>query len=441
LSQQQDPAQPLSAGQAPGQVPGVAAYRSFLFADLRGYTSFIERAGNAAGVELLDDYLQIVRKCVSAHEGAEIKVEGDGFHAVFPSASAAVMCGLEITAAAAEASAARPDRPMNVGIGIHAGEAVETADGFIGSAVNIASRVCAAAPAGEVLVTSTVRGITHASIAVTFIPRGRRRLKGIADPVELFAVAGPGKEVARRRGPTLPRWAYGLAGVAGAIALLLLGAYMVGVFGWPAASVPPTGAPTPAITAPPLVFGALEIGEHQAREFQPPFSLQVGETGWTAYRVQSDAVGLTRDEVPTGNLDIGKIRGLLTEPCNPEGPAVSAGETPEDLIDAIKGLLYVDAEPEKELTVGDYEGKSISFVVNSGAMAACGGFGPGDVGIFKIGTENWSASPGEFVTLRAIDVNGETVSMLLSGSDPSGSVQSNQAFFDRADQIVQSLEF
>ena len=75
---------------------GASAYRCFLFADLRGYTSFIERAGNAAGVALLDEYLSIARSSVAQHDGAEVKVEGDGFHAVFPSASSAVMCGLAI---------------------------------------------------------------------------------------------------------------------------------------------------------------------------------------------------------------------------------------------------------------------------------------------------------------------------------------------------------
>ena len=49
-------------------------------------------------------------------------------------------------------------------------------EGFIGSAVNMAARVCAAAAPGEVLVTGTVRGITRASIDVGFASRGKQRL-------------------------------------------------------------------------------------------------------------------------------------------------------------------------------------------------------------------------------------------------------------------------
>ena len=74
------------------------------------------------------------------------------------------------------------------GVGVHAGEAVETAEGYIGRAVNIAARLCAAAQPGEVLVSSTVKGITQASISVGFLPRGRRRLKGIEDPILVYAV-------------------------------------------------------------------------------------------------------------------------------------------------------------------------------------------------------------------------------------------------------------
>src|ERR687898_868185 len=100
------PADPVTERVATGAP--ASTYRCFLFADLRGYTSFIERAGNAAGVALLEEYLAITRAAVAEHHGAEIKVEGDGFHAVFPSASSAVVCGLAIVDAAERANATHP---------------------------------------------------------------------------------------------------------------------------------------------------------------------------------------------------------------------------------------------------------------------------------------------------------------------------------------------
>jgi YVTN family beta-propeller protein len=162
--------------------------RGFLFADLRDYTAFLERHGAAAAAELLDRYRTIVRAAVLRHRGSEIKTEGDSFYVVFPSVSAAVQCGLSIVAGANDANSEPQDQPIRVGVGIHAGETVETGEGYVGSAVNIAARVCAQAEAGEVLVTDTVRALTQTVLPVRFVSRGRRHLKGIAEPVALFAV-------------------------------------------------------------------------------------------------------------------------------------------------------------------------------------------------------------------------------------------------------------
>ncbi len=78
---------------------------------------------------------------------------------------------------------------FEVGVGVHAGEAIDTAEGLVGSAVNVAARVCALAGPGEVLVTDMVRSLAGNVIPVTFVSRGRHRLKGVAETIELFAVA------------------------------------------------------------------------------------------------------------------------------------------------------------------------------------------------------------------------------------------------------------
>jgi outer membrane protein assembly factor BamB len=120
--------------------------------------------------------------------GAEIRTEGDSFYVVFPSASGAVLGGLAILAAAAAAAHSDPAESFNVGIGVHAGETAEHGEGPIGSAVNIAARVCAQARPGELLVTDTVRSLTRTRLTVRFTPRGSPTLKGIREPIPLFAV-------------------------------------------------------------------------------------------------------------------------------------------------------------------------------------------------------------------------------------------------------------
>jgi branched-chain amino acid transport system substrate-binding protein len=162
--------------------------RGFLFADLRGYTDFVERRGAAAAAALLTRYRALARDAIGRFGGAEIKTEGDSFYVVFDSVSSAVRCGLAITADARAAGDEHPDQPIRVGVGIHAGETIEADGGYVGSPVNIAARICAQARPGEVLVSETVRALTRTLLPVEFKSRGRRELKGIAEPIQLFAV-------------------------------------------------------------------------------------------------------------------------------------------------------------------------------------------------------------------------------------------------------------
>jgi class 3 adenylate cyclase len=53
--------------------------RGFLFADLRGYTQFVEKHGDKAASELLSAYRAVVRAAVAEFRGAEIRTEGESF--------------------------------------------------------------------------------------------------------------------------------------------------------------------------------------------------------------------------------------------------------------------------------------------------------------------------------------------------------------------------
>ncbi len=267
----------------------------FLFADLRGYTAYAEQRGDAAAADLLDRYRVLVRNVVAQTGGAEIRTEGDSFYVVFPSASRAVAGGLAIVAAAHEATAADPTHSIEVGIGIHAGEAEERPDGYVGSAVNLAARVCSVAQPGEVLVTETVRVLTRTSGRYRFTARGKPTLKGIVEPVALFRVDPMGEAAHGARPRTLPRVRIVSAG-----ALLLASALVfVGVAfvarGSSRATPPPgpsTGAGAGAALSPsasslktgssplPLIGGQNEPGTHCSTTFKPTVCLTLPE-GWS----------------------------------------------------------------------------------------------------------------------------------------------------------------
>jgi class 3 adenylate cyclase len=222
--------------------------RGFLFADLRGFTRYVDAHGDHAAAQLLDRYRTLVRGAVASFRGAEIKTEGDSFYVVFDSASAAVRCGLAIVQAAAASAEGTADA-IQVGVGVHAGETVETAEGYVGSAVNIAARLCAQAKAGELVVSETVRSLTRTYLDVEFEPLGTRRLKGLDEPIRIDRVVPRGSTSLRARHPQRRGvgrlWVAGVAAVALVVVVAVAGAMVL-----QGARTVPTVPPSLAVVAP-----------------------------------------------------------------------------------------------------------------------------------------------------------------------------------------------
>ena len=308
-------------------------YRGFLFADLRGYTADVERHGDRAASALLDTYRALVRGQVAAHAGAEIKTEGDSFYVVFGTARRAVQCALDIVAAADEYNAAKPAFPIRVGVGVHAGEVVEGSEGYVGSAVNLAARICSIAHAGDVLVSGTVRDLTRAGQNVEYVARGTRRFKGVREPIAIYAARPSGAPSAPRTGSRLPTRApsgrsLGALGLALAVGLLafagaiLFGDQLLGL-GGAAEQATPT-AKTSATTA-----GGASEGP----------SLSAAPSDGTAFPNAAEAALLARldpalvrscgraepaDSPPVGAGDRGSGRGMAVLAgvlCAPAGDA------------------------------------------------------------------------------------------------------------------------
>lgn len=413
-----------------------AAYRGFLFSDLRGFTAFAERHGNAAAASVVGRFLEIARTAIARHSGAEIKTEGDAIHAVFPSASAAVICGLEIVESATDLNPGQPELPIGIGVGIHAGEAVETAEGFIGSAVNLAARVCAIARPGEVLVTSTVKGITQASIPVGFVNRGRRRLKGIREPVEVFAIT---RDPTAKSPRVLPqRMLLGAAGVAAAaviIATAVLGRSLLP----PGASPTPTSGPTPQR----VVVGPLPIGRYETQSFQPPVSFDIVDQGWTANRDVPDMLGLVRDAAPRGGVSFLRVQEVIANPCVEGGDVGQTAPPAGDLLSTLGGLQHVTLANSQPTSVGGHLGRQVDVTVSASAQAACGGLvGGGGVALFATGDEVWRAAPGERFRLIVVDVGGQPVA-IVSSTDwtQTPSVQELESLLELAQRVLDSVVF
>ena len=164
--------------------------RTFLIADIRGYTRFTEEHGDAASARLTGRFSELVRDGVEIRGGQLIEIRGDEALAVFDSARQAIRAAMDLQRWFSEHSEADPDLPLRVGIGIDSGEAVLLDDGsFRGAALNVAARLCALARGGEVIVSEGTSRVAGRVPGVHYVDRGRAHLKGIAGTTRLIRVA------------------------------------------------------------------------------------------------------------------------------------------------------------------------------------------------------------------------------------------------------------
>jgi adenylate cyclase len=169
-----------------------------LFSDIRGYTAFSESNPPEVVVEMLNGYLDAQTAIIEAHEGDVDKFIGDEVVAVFQGGEKehnAVATALAIQRALADLLEAHPEWTLHVGVGIAAGEVVMGAIGsrdrldftVLGGVVNLASRLCDAAPPDGVLVAGAVRDMLADRDFVRFEPLPPIAFKGYAMPVSAFA--------------------------------------------------------------------------------------------------------------------------------------------------------------------------------------------------------------------------------------------------------------
>lgn len=168
---------------------GETLVRTFLIADVRGYSRFTEQYGDEAAAQLAAKFAGLVGDGVEAHGGEVVEIRGDEALAVFTSARQAIRAAVELQAQFAEETDADSERPLRVGLGVDSGEAVQLEDGsFRGAALNVASRLCGRAHGGEVIVSEATSRLAGRLAGLEYSDRGRVHLKNIPDPIHIFQV-------------------------------------------------------------------------------------------------------------------------------------------------------------------------------------------------------------------------------------------------------------
>src|SRR5687767_7540158 len=119
----------------PGGGVDDARIRTFLIADVRGYTLFTQERGDEAAAKLAAKFADIAREGVEGRNGTLLELRGDEALCVFSSARQAIRAAVELQERFVEATLEEPALPLTVGIGLDAGEAVAVQGGYRGGAL------------------------------------------------------------------------------------------------------------------------------------------------------------------------------------------------------------------------------------------------------------------------------------------------------------------
>lgn len=175
-------------GNTPALSDATAHVHAFLIADIRGYTRFTQEHGDDAAAQLAARFARFAAETVATYNGTLIELRGDEALAVFTSPRQAIRAAIALQSCFAAESAREPSLPLDVGIGLDAGEAVPVMGGYRGGALNLAARLCSLAGPGEIFASETLVGLARKMEGFAYLDRGQVNLKGLSDPVHVIQV-------------------------------------------------------------------------------------------------------------------------------------------------------------------------------------------------------------------------------------------------------------
>jgi adenylate cyclase len=154
---------------------------AIMFTDIVGYTALMGEDEQKA-FAVLRKNRQLHKPIIERYNGTWIKEMGDGILASFHTVTDSVLCATTIQQACARSS------DLRLRIGIHLGEVVFENKDVFGDGVNIASRLQALAPIGEILVSEAIyiNIKNQPGFETEFF--GDETLKNVAAPVKIYRV-------------------------------------------------------------------------------------------------------------------------------------------------------------------------------------------------------------------------------------------------------------
>jgi WD40 repeat protein/class 3 adenylate cyclase/tRNA A-37 threonylcarbamoyl transferase component Bud32 len=167
---------------------------TFCLSDIEGSTDAWDRDPSAMARALVR-HDEIIAETVETHGGRFLKSmgEGDATVSVFSAAERAVVATIECQRRLA-AESWPGDLSIRVRVALHTGEAEQRDGDYFGPTLNIAARIRGLADGGQIFVSGNTASVIAESMpdGATLVDLGPHRLRGVAEPVSVFAVSAVG---------------------------------------------------------------------------------------------------------------------------------------------------------------------------------------------------------------------------------------------------------
>jgi TolB-like protein/Tfp pilus assembly protein PilF len=163
---------------------------AMLAADVVGYSRLMSNDEEGTLVRLKAYQDEVADPTIAKHKGRIVKLMGDGILAEFASVVDAVRCAVDIQEAMREHSADQPeDQRIQLRIGINLGDVIIDGEDIYGDGVNIAARLEGLAEVGGICISGTVFDHVRNKVCVEFEDIGKRQVKNITEPLQIYRVA------------------------------------------------------------------------------------------------------------------------------------------------------------------------------------------------------------------------------------------------------------
>jgi class 3 adenylate cyclase/tetratricopeptide (TPR) repeat protein len=161
---------------------------TILFVDIAGYTATTNRQSRQQNAFLLERFVSLLKPCIRQFSGQIVKSMGDALLLTFRSPTNAMLCAQQLHDRLALYHQLQPEQEeIVIRVAAHLGEVRITRNDVFGEAVNLAARIEAATPAGEIYLSEAVYlAMNKAEVLVE--SAGQFSLDGFEHPLHLYRV-------------------------------------------------------------------------------------------------------------------------------------------------------------------------------------------------------------------------------------------------------------